>query len=144
MERSLASKGRRTFLQPLITPGNTTLPSYEGNGDACATGMGLGLSTELDHHSTRANSPWAFASFTQLPYTGVKALPISTARSVMDKSIHQLLSEGVFKFTTIIQSCLICFPIPNTFDPSSREGACTVEALKAFVCVCRWPKHNHP
>lgn len=80
MERSLPSKGRRTFLQPLLMLGDATLPSCEGNDDAGATGMGLGLSTELDHHRTRANSLWVFATFTQLPYTGVKALPISTVR----------------------------------------------------------------
>lgn len=79
MERSLPSKGR-TLLQPLLMLGNSILPNCEGSGDACATGMGLGLSTELDHPNSRANSPWTFATFTQSPYTGVKALPISTAR----------------------------------------------------------------
>lgn len=65
------------------------LPNCEGSGDACAPGTGLGLSTELDHHSTRANqSPWAFATWAQLPYTGVKALPISTARLFMEKSLN--------------------------------------------------------
>lgn len=45
------------------------------------------------------------------------------------------MAEEVSEFTTIIQSCLIRFPIPNTLEPSSKEGACTGGGCES-TCMC--------
>lgn len=64
-----------------------------------ATGMGLRLSIQLDHCSIGANSSWAFASATQLLYTSVKALPISTARLLWK---NQLINYWPKKFLILL------------------------------------------
>lgn len=141
MEKSLASKGRRTFLQPLIILGSTTLPSYEVMLVPLAWDWGSALSwiTTAPELTAPGHLPLLHSSLT----LGSKLSPFPQQDLLWT---NQFINCCQRRFLNLLQyfSCLIHFPIANTFDPSSREGACTEEALKAFLCVCRWPKQNHP